>query len=192
MRATIIAFALSAALAGPLLAQTPPAVTAPGTIGAADPAKVKQVFVYGEDPCPPGEGDEIVVCARMPDNERFRIPKDLRTDPNDPKVQSWVNRARALETVGATGTNSCSPSGADGFTGCFQRLAAAAREERKTMLGSATWADAIQKAREERLSNLDAESEAIEQQAKQEEADEAARRKAAEDARKQGPVEPPR
>ena len=58
------------------------------------------------------------------------------------------------------------------------------------MLGSASWADAIAKAREERLSNLDTESEAIEQRAKEEEAAEAARRKAAEDAARQGPADP--
>lgn len=200
MRALTAAIALSTfALAGPALAQTAPAV------GPQDTEKVKQVFVYGDDPCPVGEGDEIVVCARMPDNERFRIPKDLRTDPNDPKVQSWANRARALEVVGASGINSCSPTGAGGFTGCFQQLANAAREERRTTLGSASWADAVQKAREERLGNLDAESEEVEEQAKIEEAaaaarkkaaeeraaaEEAARRKAAEEAARQGPVEP--
>jgi len=189
MRALLSALVLSTAILGsPALAQ--PAAPA---IGPADTEKVKQVFVYGDDPCPPSQGEEIVVCARMPDNERYRIPKDLRSDPNDPRVQSWGNRARALEYVGAEGINSCSPTGGGGFTGCFQQLAAAAREERKTTLGSASWADAVQKAREERLGNLDAESEAVEQQAQAEEAAEAAeaaRRKAAEDAaRQQGPSE---
>jgi hypothetical protein len=184
MRALLSTLALGSVLAAtPLFAQTAPA------IGPADTEKVKQVFVYGDDPCPQGTGDEIVVCARMPDNERYRIPKDLRTDPNDPRVQSWANRARTLEVAGASGINSCSPTGGGGFTGCFQQLANAAREERKTMLGSASWADAIEKARDERLGNLDAESEAIEQRVKEEEA-EAARQKAAADAAKQGPADP--
>lgn len=150
-------------------------------VGPTDTEKVKQVFVYGDDPCPPSSGDEIVVCARMPDNERYRIPKDLRTDPNSAAVQSWANRARSIEYVGAEGTNSCSPTGAGGFTGCFAQIARAAKEERQKMLGSATWADAVAKAREERLGNLDAESAQIEAQAKAEEEAEA-RRKAAQEA----------
>jgi hypothetical protein len=169
MRALVLALIFSTALIGaPALAQTSPAAPA---IGPADTEKVKQVFVYGDDPCPKSEGDEIVVCARMPDNERYRIPKDLRTDPNDAKVQSWGNRARSIEYVGASGTDSCSPVGGGGFTGCFAQIARAAKEERKAMLGSATWADAVEKARRERLGNLDAESEAIEKDVKAEEAE---------------------
>jgi hypothetical protein len=184
MRALFIAVTAAVAFAGaPALAQGP-AAPASG-VGPTDTEKVKQVFVYGDDPCPPSQGDEIVVCARMPDNERFRIPKELRTDPNDPKVQSWANRARSIEYVGAEGINSCSPTGGGGFTGCFQQIANAAREERKTMLGSATWADAVEKARNERLGNLDAESEEIEKQAQQEEAEEA--RKAQQQQQQQGP-----
>lgn len=177
MRAPFLAFALAATLIGaPAFAQAQPGAPTSG-IGPTDTEKVKQVFVYGDDPCPKGDADEIVVCARMPDNDRYRIPKELRTDPNDPRVQSWANRARSLETIGAEGINSCSPTGAGGFTGCFQQLAKAAREERKTTLGSASWSDAVQKAREERLKNLDAESEAIEKDAKADEAE--AARKAA-------------
>lgn len=188
MRALFSALVLTAAIvSGPAFAQNQASAPA---IGPADTEKVKQVFVYGDDPCPAGAGEEIVVCARMPDNERYRIPKDLRTDPNDPRVQSWANRARSLETVGASGTNSCSPTGSAGFTGCFQQLANAAREERRTTLGSASWADAIQKAREDRLSNLDAESEDVEKQALADEAAAAARKKAADDAAaKVGPAD---
>jgi len=158
-------------------------------VGPTDTEKVKQVFVYGDDPCPAGSGDEIVVCARMPDNERYRIPPELRTDPNSAAVQSWVNRARAIEYVGAEGINSCSPTGGGGFTGCFTQMAREAREERQKMLGSASWADAVAKAREERLGNLDAESAQIEAQAKVEE-QEAAQDEAGK-AKQQGPGEQP-
>lgn len=186
MRPPFFALALAATLLGtPAFAQIPGEPVS--GVGPADTEKVKQIFVYGDDPCPKGAADEIVVCARLPDNERFRIPKDLRTDPNDPKVQSWANRARSLETAGAEGINSCSPTGAGGFTGCFQQLAKAAREERRTMMGSATWADAVEKARNERLGNLDAESEVIEKDAKADEAE--AARKAAQQ-NQQGPVAP--
>ncbi|MBB5987158.1 hypothetical protein [Sphingobium lignivorans] len=193
MRAPLLLLALGTTLMGLPMGSAAMAQDVPA-IGPQDTEKVKQVFVYGDDPCPASSGDEIVVCARMPDNERYRIPKDLRTDPLDPKVQSWANRARSIEYVGREGIDSCSPTGGGGFTGCFQQIARAAREERQTMLGSATWADAVEKARSERLGNLDAESEEIEQQAREEEA-EAARLKAAQEAqqkkqKEQGPREP--
>ncbi|MCW2362643.1 MULTISPECIES: hypothetical protein [Sphingobium] len=188
MRALVLALPLSLALAAPAFAQAAPAAPA-AAAGPEDVAKVKQVFVYGEDPCPASEGDEIVVCARMPDNDRYRIPKELRTDPNSPAVQSWANRARSIEYVGASGTDSCSPTGSAGFTGCFTQIARAAREERQKMLGSGTWADAVAKAREERLGNLDAESAQIEAQAKADE--EAARLKAQREAQQQGPTVTP-
>ncbi len=178
MRALLPVLILSSALAGAAHAQGASPV---GNDGPADTEKVRQVFVYGDDPCPTGKGDEIVICGRLPDNDRYRIPKELRTDPNSPQVQAWANRARSFERVGAAGIDSCSPVGAGGFTGCFSQLARAAKEERKAMLGSATWADAVAKARAERLGNLDAESAQIEAQAKAEEA-EAACRKAAQEA----------
>ena len=190
MRALSFALILGTALCGNAAFAQPAA-----TAGPTDTEKVKQVFVYGDDPCPPSVGDEIVVCARMPNNERYRIPQELRTDPNSAAVQSWVNRARSIEYVGAEGINSCSPSGAGGFTGCFTQIAREAKEEREKMLGSASWADAVAKAREERLGNLDAESAQIEAQARAEE-EEATRRKAAEEAAEkpaqQTPAEQPR
>lgn len=195
MRVLSFALIISAALYGSAASAQPPASNPPGAaVGPSDNEKVKQVFVYGSDPCPAGTGDEIVVCARMPDNERYRIPKELRTDPNSAAVQSWVNRARSIEYVGAEGINSCSPTGAGGITGCFAQIAREAREERQKMLGSASWADAVAKAREERLGNLDVESAQIEAKAKAEE-EEAAQRKAAQEAREkaaqQGPARQP-
>jgi hypothetical protein len=186
MRRIALSLLLSAVAlaAAPALAQ--PSRTGPDPVGAAGPEdteKVKQVFVYGDDPCPPSVGDEIVVCARLPDNDRYRIPEGLRTDPNSNAVQAWTNRARAIETVGATGINSCSPAGAGGWTGCFAKLAREMKEERKAMLGGANWAEAVKAEREKRLANLDAESEAVEQQAREEEALAATRARAEEAAR---------
>lgn len=132
--------------------------------------KIKQVIVYGDDPCPTSSGAEITVCARMPDKDRYRIPKELRTDPNDPKAQAWMNRAEAIEYVGRSGTDSCSPVGAGGATGCFQKLARNARAERKSLMGDASWANLVQAEREKRLSTIDADSEEIEKNVKAEEA----------------------
>ncbi|MCE7795132.1 hypothetical protein LWE61_01035 [Sphingobium sufflavum] len=147
--------------------------------GPVDPAteKVKQVIVYGDDPCPTSDSGEILVCARMKEKDRYRIPTALRTDPNDPKVQSWLNRAEAIEYVGKSGTDSCSPVGGGGFTGCFQTLARNARAERRTLMGDANWSDLVAAERAKRLSVIDADSAKIEADAKAEEA--AAGRKAA-------------
>jgi hypothetical protein len=94
MRYTLLAAML---LAGPAAAQE----AAPAAAPAAD-AKVSQLIVYGDDPCPQSSGDEIVVCARKPEGERFRIPQELRDNPNDPVNQSWTNRATELQYVGRT------------------------------------------------------------------------------------------
>jgi hypothetical protein len=165
---------LSLAAAAPFFV-TPVQAQAP----EAGAEKVKQVIVYGDDPCPTSAGDEISVCARMPDKERYRIPSALRTDPNDPKVQSWLNRAESIEYVGKSGTDSCSPVGGGGFTGCFQALARNARAERRTMMGDSSWADLVEAERAKRLSVIDAESKQIEAQAKADEAAASARTGAA-------------
>ncbi len=75
------------------------------------------------------------------------------------------------------------PPGAGGWTGCFAKLARAAKEERKTQLGSVTWSDAVAKARAERLGNIDPDSEKIEAEAKADEASKPADDQAAADAR---------
>lgn len=185
MRRLLPLIALGAfALSAPALAQ--PGKEGPSPVGPAGPVdteKVKLVYVYGNDPCPPEADDEIQICAKMPEQERFRIPKELRGDPFSPQNTSWVQRAKSLETVGLSGINSCSTAGAGGFTGCFAKLAREAKEERKTMLGSVTWKDAVAKQREKRLGNLDAESEAVEAKAKVEEANTPADEKAAAEAR---------
>lgn len=155
----------------PLLLPAAPALAQSGGQAATqDVEKVRQVIVYGDDPCPASQGDEITVCARLPDGERYRIPKDLRTDPNDPKVQSWMNRAESIEYVGRSGTDSCSPVGAGGATGCFAQIARAAKAERKALMGSSSWADLVEAERRKRLSTIDADSDQIEAKAKAEEA----------------------
>ena len=34
------------------------------------PERIINLLVYGDDPCPQSQGDEIVVCARRPEAER--------------------------------------------------------------------------------------------------------------------------
>ena len=110
----------------------------PGSAAAQTGNRVSEIIVYGSDPCPRSTDDEVVVCARKPETERYRIPERLRTSGPLQTRQSWANRARALETVGATGINSCSPVGPGGFTGCLTRVIRQARAESDEAAGQNT------------------------------------------------------
>ena len=99
---------------------------APAEPEAADDAPAATLIVYGDDPCPRSEGDEIVVCARQPEEERYRIPRPLRERRDRRSETSWGARAADLEEASrAQRTNSCSPVGTGGQTGC---AAAAVRD----------------------------------------------------------------
>lgn len=148
----------------------PPTQSAPVTEGSE---RVNLVIVYGEDPCPQSQGSDIVVCARKGEEERYRIPEPLRGDPNQPSNQAWAERVRAMEYVGRTGTESCSPVGGGGFTGCFAQLARLAKAERQ-QADSASWKDLVEAERGRRLSTIDADSKAIEARVVAEEKAEAA------------------
>lgn len=149
MRHALIA--LTAALAAmPALAQD-----APAPAGPTDEPRVSQVIIYGDDPCPESnDPDVITVCARLPDEERFRIPPNLRDDPNNPANQAWANRAIELSYVGRTGTESCSTVGSGGWTGCFNQIVRQARAERATD-ERINWNQLIDEARQERLRRMD-------------------------------------
>ena len=73
----------------------------------------------------------MLVCARKPEAERFRIPERYRQSGSRQSRQSWANRAIAFETYGRTGINSCSPVGPAGHTGCAQQLIDQAFKERE-------------------------------------------------------------
>ena len=97
--------------------------------------RIAEIIVYGNDPCPRSTDDQVVVCARKPESERYRIPERLRSTGSPQAREAWANKARALETVGATGTNSCSPVGPGGFTGCLTRVIREARQESRDRSG---------------------------------------------------------
>jgi hypothetical protein len=98
----------------------------------AAPAAAQNVLtIYGDDPCPTSNGEEIVVCKRLDERERYRIPENLRSSAPSPGNERWADRAKSLEYVGASGTGSCSASGSGGWTGCWSQLMKQAREERK-------------------------------------------------------------
>jgi hypothetical protein len=87
------------------------------------PKKVVNVTVYGSDTCPKGSAGEVVVCGHRPDNERYRIPKELRKREQQPSETSWASRARGLEEASRPSMpGSCSAVGSWGQTGCFQQM----------------------------------------------------------------------
>ncbi|NKJ42708.1 MULTISPECIES: hypothetical protein [unclassified Novosphingobium] len=121
--------------------------------------KVNQLIIYGDDPCPVSTAEQITVCARKDEAERYRIPTPLRDNPNDPKNQTWTDRVKAYETVGAAGINSCSPVGSGGASGCTMRLINQAYAEKKQ--GSdVQFGKLIQEERERRLSTIDKDAAA--------------------------------
>jgi hypothetical protein len=89
--------------------------------------RTSNLTVYGNDACPKSTADEIVVCAREPESERYRIPKRFReTRKDDPVNRSWSSRVATLEDAARPmRPNSCSPDGSNGQTGC---VAAALRQ----------------------------------------------------------------
>lgn len=118
--------------------------------------RVNQLIVYGDDPCPASSETEITVCARKDEAERYRIPEPLRETPS-PQNDAWANRVIAYETVGKSGTLSCSPVGAGGFLGCTQKLIEEAAAERR---GGADvrFGQMIAEERAKRLSTIDDEA----------------------------------
>lgn len=115
----LIALALAAV---PLALAAAPAQAQDGTY------RQRTVVVYGNDPCPKASNpDEIVVCARRPEEERYRIPKDLRDQERAETIarqdQVAANRAALVSgRTAGTGTGSCSIQGAGGITGCTRGL----------------------------------------------------------------------
>jgi len=86
--------------------------------------RLSTLLVFGNDPCPQSTEDEVVVCARQPESERYRIPKQLRVKRyNAARDGSWAGTARVLEYVSTRGLpGSCSFNGTAGQTGCFRRF----------------------------------------------------------------------
>lgn len=141
-------------LSAPALAQEVPA-TPPGD------EKINQLIVYGDDKCPESTDDVINVCARMDEADRYRIPSSLRNDPNDPRNQATSERIKAYEYVAASGTMSCSPSGAGGFTGCGLKEIDKAYAEKAQDPGL-TFGRLIAAERAKRLAGIDAEAAEVE------------------------------
>lgn len=83
--------------------------------------RTREIIVFGTDPCPRATDDEVVVCARRPEKERYRLPEALRPTGPPQLSQSWANRSKSLATVGTTGPGTCSGVGPGGTDGCALR-----------------------------------------------------------------------
>ncbi|RYY44234.1 MAG: hypothetical protein EOP59_06545, partial [Sphingomonadales bacterium] len=69
----------------------------PALIPAAQAQNAAQngvLVIYGDDKCPTNtNGEEIVVCQRLDEAERFRIPKNIREATGRPQAnESWAVR----------------------------------------------------------------------------------------------------
>lgn len=131
-------------------------VSAPASAQQEAGDKVNTVIVYGDDECPQSSDNEIVVCARMEENERYRIPEALRQS-NNPANEPWANKVRAYETVGSFGALSCSPVGSGGELGCTAKMIETAYQERATS-SDVRAGELIAAQRAERLETIDAEA----------------------------------
>ena len=166
-----------------LLAEAAPA------LAQSDGEKVNQLIVYGDDVCPQSKENEITVCARKSEGERFRIPEVLRGDPLSPKNEAWTDRVQAYETVGAQGIASCSPVGSGGATGCMAKLIDAAYAEKREG-GDIRFGQLIETERAKRLSTIDAEAAATQARVEQLENEYDAKIKAERDAETAGTAAP--
>ena len=97
-----------------------------------------EILVFGTDPCPRATDDSIVICRRLPEAMRYRMPDQYRDTSTFQEKQSWTNKARTMQTVGSTGIGSCSAVGPGGYTGCLTQEIQAARQARQQAEEEAT------------------------------------------------------
>ncbi|MDE2405811.1 MAG: hypothetical protein KGM17_14175 [Sphingomonadales bacterium] len=162
---TALALAILAAGASPAFAQAP-----------APSEKMNMVIVYGKDACPESREGEITVCARKDEAERYRIPPSLRGSES-PQNEAWTNRVQSYEMVGASGTQSCSPTGPGGWTGCANRFIQNAYAEKKQGT-DVHFSEMLAKEREKRAATVDADAAATQARVEQAEKDYEARQRA--------------
>lgn len=92
----------------------------------------RTVTVFGNDACPkPTDPDEIVVCARRPEEERYRL-KQLTDDPGARLEQGGSDRMLgAMDVANSGGPGSCSSVGPNGSAGCSIKFIAREKKIRK-------------------------------------------------------------
>lgn len=133
------------------------AAASPAAAQSAD-EKINMVIAYSADECPVAKPGEVVVCEILVEEERYRIPSNLRYS-DDPANVSRARQVEEIKYVGDFGAMSCSPAGAGGFTGCTQKFIEAAYKDKAEEEGL-RFGKLIEEARAERLSTIDAEAAA--------------------------------
>lgn len=99
-------------------------IAAPAEAREGGPVRQINLTVYGEERCPVArDAEEIVVCARRPEEERYRVPPALRERRDRPAEISWASQNQALEEDARTQRpDSCSVVGSGGQSGCTGSL----------------------------------------------------------------------
>ena len=112
---------------------------APENAGDGTTPRQRLVTVFGTEECPkPSSPDEIVVCARLPDSEAYRIPERLRqADKRVSPFQTNRNLLLGDVTGGAGGSiGSCSANGPGGMIGCDRKMIDAWAQDRANRMGT--------------------------------------------------------
>ena len=105
--------------------------TVPAT-AAEPPRRTTTTTVFGDDACPTASNGDIIVCGRLPESERYRIPKKLRENKKARVEQSWASRNATLDEVARVQRpNSCSVVGLGGQTGCSEAMLRQWADERR-------------------------------------------------------------
>jgi hypothetical protein len=126
--------------ANPTTAPPRPTMLKPADLPTGDGSQPRQRFVtvFDNEACPkPSSVDEVVVCARLPGSEVFRIPERLRKAETRQSVLTQ-NRALLLgDGTGGAGNSigSCSAIGPAGFTGCDRKMVDAWAQDRTNRMG---------------------------------------------------------
>ena len=97
--------------------------------GAAE--SVAEIIVYGNDPCPRSTDDQVVVCARRPETERYRIPEKLPAERHPPADGSLGNKAQGARDGRRDRDQQLLAGRPGGYTGCLTQVIKEAREQRK-------------------------------------------------------------
>ena len=100
------------------------------TSGPPDSETVRPLVLPSPDACAGGTPDEIVVCARRSERDRYRIPELLRDDKSLSGGKAWAARNEGLEAIDDSGIGSCSTAGSGGASGCWLEMIHQARRAR--------------------------------------------------------------
>lgn len=108
----------------------------PGAVSDGTQPRQRLVTVFGTEPCPkPTSPDEVVVCARLPESEIYRIPTPLRQAERR-RNPFEENRALLVGDVSGGGIGSCSAVGAGGAVGCNRKQVDAWASDRAGRMGT--------------------------------------------------------